>query len=253
MKQELIQQAAEIIGNAEHLVAFTGAGISAESGIPTFRGDDGIWQHYDPRVLELGYFYAEPGESWKAIREIFYKNFQEAAPNPAHYLLAALEEEGRLRCLITQNIDDLHHRAGSRELVEYHGSCRRLVCTRTGQTIPAGKEYLMSLGEDELPPLSPEGGTYKPDFVFFGEAIPINAAQRSEREAELCDVMLIIGSTGEVYPAAAIPQLARQNGATIIEINPAASEFTARTTNLHIPMKAGEAAPLLASKLGLKL
>ena len=253
MKQDLIQQAASIIRRAEHLTAFTGAGISAESGIPTFRGDDGIWAHYDPQVLELGYFHAHPRESWKAIREIFYRHFRETLPNPAHHLLAALEEEGMLRCLITQNIDDLHHRAGNRNLVEYHGNCRRLVCTKSGQKIPADGDYLLSLTEDELPPLSPGGGIYKPDFVFFGESIPIDAAIRGEKEAQLCDVMLLIGSTGEVYPAAAIPQLARRNGAAVIEINPSASEFTAHSTTLHIPLKAGEAAGLLSPKLGLKL
>ena len=233
---ERLQTAAKWIRTSRNLVAFTGAGISVESGIPSFRGSDGIWSSYDPSILDIAYFRAHPVESWTAIQEIFYDNFLDAQPNEAHFFLSDLERIGKLSALITQNIDDLHFRAGSSKVIEFHGSSRMLVCLKTGKRTPANAVDL-----SDLPPLSPDGGLYKPDFVFFGEAIPDAAAMKSHRACEAADTLLIFGSTGEVYPAAALPSLAKQNGARIIEINPEASAFTSSITDLYLPMKAGEA------------
>ncbi len=248
-----IARAAEAIAAAEHLTAFTGAGISVESGIPPFRGEGGIWDLYDPEVLEISWFLKNPKESWIAIRDIFYMKFHQKEPNDAHRFLAAMEERGILKLLVTQNIDELHYRAGSRNIAEYHGNARNLICMKTGEKIPSSSLELQNLSADELPPMSPAGGLYKPDFIFFGEGIPPDAARRAYEAASASDVMLVIGSTGEVYPAADIPRIARQSGATVIEINPEESFFTHRVSNYRIPMKAGEACAELAAKLDFSL
>lgn len=251
MPHSSIQEAARRIAEARYLTAFTGAGISVESGVPPFRGENGVWNLYDPRILELDYFYRNPGESWSVIRDLFYRNFAKSKPNDAHNWLAELEHEGNLKMLITQNIDDLHYRAGSRNVVEYHGNCRRLLCTRSGTYINADSINLLEMGDDEMPPRSAEGGVYKPDFIFFGEGIPQEAQRRSLVAVDRSDVMIVIGSTGEVYPAASIPVMASRRGAYIIEINPQTSAFTSEITDIHLQMTAGEAARLLKGELNL--
>lgn len=226
---------ADIIHGADHLVAFTGAGISVESGIPSFRGEGGLWDRYDPQVLEIGYFLRNPEDSWQVIREIFYENFGRAEPNIAHKVLAYWEEVGLLEALITQNIDNLHTEAGTRDPIEYHGNSRMLVCTETGTRVPATEDRLAS-----LPPMSDQGGLLKPDFVFFGEGIPGEAARRAEHAARTADVFLIVGTTGEVHPAARLPHMAHQNRATIIEINTVRTTYTESITDVFLQGRATE-------------
>lgn len=228
--------AARAILGARSLSAFTGAGISVESGIPPFRGKEGLWSRYDPRVLDIEYFNANPEDCWPVIREIFYDFFGKAQPNRAHLLLAELEHGGFLKHLITQNIDDLHYRAGSRNVIEFHGNSRRLLCRACGRRYEVAEVDLR-----QLPPRCGCGSILKPDFVFFGEGIPRDAFARSEECAAMTDVMLLIGTTGEVYPAAQIPQTAAARGALIIEINPERSAYTDRTTGLFLPLGAVEA------------
>jgi NAD-dependent deacetylase len=239
-----ITHAASLIRRATYLTAFTGAGISVESGIPPFRGAGGLWNTYDPRMLELDYFLAHPGTAWPMIREIFYEHFGTAKPNRAHEVLAAWEALGRLKTLITQNIDNLHYLAGSRNIVEFHGNSRLLVCLGCSQRVEAAPSLL-----EKLPPMCPCGGVYKPDFIFFGEGIPQSAHARSQDAARRTDVMLVVGSTGEVYPAAMVPRWASEAGAKIIEINPEPSEFTASVSDIHLPMKAAEAFRLIEEEL----
>ncbi len=238
--QEQIENAAEIMRRSSFLSAFTGAGISVESGIPPFRGENGLWSKYDPSILELGYFYQNPGESWPVIKEIFYSFFGKAEPNAAHLLLAELEQQGLLKGLITQNIDMLHHRAGSRNVIEYHGSSRQLTCISCGARYDVGEELL----EPDIPRCSC-GGVLKPDFIFFGESIPPEALRRSQEISEQTDCMLLIGTTGEVYPAAMVPHTAAQNRATIIEVNPNKSLYTDDITDVFIRATAGEAGEAL--------
>lgn len=237
---EEYRAAARVIARADYLVAFTGAGISVESGVPPFRGTGGLWEQHDPRVLELGYFLRHPEECWTVIRELFYEKFREAKPNMAHKTLAYWEEIGLLKALITQNIDDLHTRAGNRDPIEYHGNCRRLICTQTGRRYDVTPELIA-----EIPPLSPEGALFKPDFVFFGEGIPADAARRAAHAARTADVMLIIGTTGEVFPAASLPPAAGQNGATIVEINVEPSSYTGTVTDIFLQAPAAEAMGVL--------
>ncbi len=241
-----IEKAADLIRRAEYCTAFTGAGISVESGVPPFRGENGLWNRYDPMVLDLGYFHRNPEKSWPVIKEIFYRHFRTAEPNGAHLLLAELEEEGILKSLITQNIDDLHYRAGNRKVVEYHGNSRQLICTSCGKKVEANEHTIA--GD---PPRCDCGGIFKPDFIFFGESIPAEALRQSDEDTERTDCMILIGTTGEVYPAAMIPQLASQRGATIIEINPSESNYTKSITDVYMPLNAGEAGERLREALGL--
>lgn len=225
--------------------AFTGAGISVESGIPPFRGNGGLWDKYDPRLLELSYFMENPADSWRVIKEIFYDTFHAAKPNKAHEVLATLEKRGYLKEVITQNIDNLHQEAGSRTVHEFHGNSTQLVCTKTGEKIPAAHADL-----DAIPPIHPAtGGLLKPDFIFFGEGIPPGAYQASVEAAGNADVFLVIGTTGEIMPASQIPLLAKENGAKIIEINTEPSNYTGRITDVFLQGKATEVMGKLAEEL----
>ena len=178
---------------------------------------------------------------WKNIREIFYDYFGNAKPNPAHLALAEMEHMGFLQAVITQNIDNLHQMAGSKKVFEFHGNSSRLICPHCKSVFPATEELLQS-----LPPLCRyDHHILKPDFVFFGEGIPTEAWNLSFENASLCEVCLVIGSTGEVMPASYVPRKASEKGAFIIEINPDRSEFTGSITDLWLRGKAGEVLPLL--------
>ena len=237
----LIKKAATRIKEASFITAFTGAGISVESGIPPFRGENGLWDKYDPKLLELQYFLQHPEESWKVIKEIFFDTFGNAKPNRAHMVLAEMEKAGYLHTVITQNIDNLHQEAGNTAVHEFHGNSRQLICTKTGEMLPVAYADL-----DAIPPIHPAtGGLLKPDFIFFGEGIPKKAFQESIEAASKSDVLIIIGTTGEVMPAGQIPLIAKDNDATIIEVNTDKSLFTRNTTDIFLPGKATEIMDML--------
>lgn len=226
----------EIIKKSRHITAFTGAGISVESGIPPFRGENGLWNKYNPEVLDLSYFYKNPKQAWTVIQEIFYDFFGKANPNSAHKVIARMEKEGLLKAVITQNIDNLHQEAGSKEVYEFHGTAQTLVCVECGN-----KYHSEEVNFTKLPPLCSNcSGLLKPDFIFFGEGIPMDAYEASFKQAQVADVFLIIGTTGEVMPASMIPQEAKRNGAKIIEINPEKSLYTNVLTDIFLQGKAGE-------------
>lgn len=239
------QQATQILKNARRTVAFTGAGISVESGIPPFRGENGLWSRYDPVFLDMSYFQRNPKRSWELIKEIFYDYFGQARPNEAHIQLAELEREGMVHNIITQNIDNLHQEAGSKSVVEFHGTSRHLVCMNCAQRILA-----TSIDLAVLPPKCPKcGAVLKPDFIFFGEPIPPQAYADSFTEAKNADVFLLIGTTGEIMPASLVPQMASRNKATIIEINVEPSNYTRTITNVFLRDKATVAMKKLAEML----
>jgi NAD-dependent deacetylase len=240
-EQENILKAAQTIKNAQHLVAFTGAGISAESGIPTFRGKGGIWDQYDPIILDIDYFTKHPGKAWPHIKDMFYNVIDKARPNAAHKVLADWERKGLLKSIITQNIDNLHQKAGSQKVIEYHGNTRDLVCLNCGAVVPV-KEADMSQNSVTCPKC---GGLLKPDFVFFGEPIPPQAAEASLLETQQADVYLIIGTTGIIMPASLLPYEAKKKGAKIIEINVVPSNYTNTITDIFLQGKAGEMLPKL--------
>lgn len=232
----LIKETAEIIKESKFTIAFTGAGISVESGIPPFRGEDGLWNKYNPEVLDLGYYLNNPEECWQYIREIFYDFFADAKPNKAHQVLARMEQEGMLQAVVTQNIDNLHQQAGNKVVHEFHGNSKRLVCHKCNEVYDVRNFDLKNIpprckGDNEI---------LKPDFIFFGEGISTAAFEDSFADAEKCQVCIIIGSTGEVTPASFVPRTAKQNGATIIEINPSESLFTDSITDFHLQGSAGK-------------
>jgi NAD-dependent deacetylase len=230
-----ISTAVDAVKGAEHLSCFTGAGISVESGISPFRGENGLWNTYDPALFEIDYYLQHPAESWPLMIRLFYETFEKARPNRAHEVIAALEQKSIFAGLITQNIDNLHFRAGSRKLVEYHGNSRQLICTVCGRCYQVSRELF-----DAPVPRCSCSGLLKPDFVFFGEDIPPNAVAESERIASETDVMLVIGTTGLVYPAALIPWTAKTRGTLIIEVNTTPSEYTDSITDIYLQGRAAD-------------
>ena len=234
MDTEKLKQAAETIRKAKYPVAFTGAGISVESGIPPFRGENGLWNRFDPIFLDIGFFRTKPLQSWKKIKEIFYDTLGDAEPNKAHEGLAKMEKRSFLESIITQNIDHLHQKAGNKYVYELHGTYKQLVCTE------CNSEYDISFSDlNFLPPTCYIcKGILKPNMVFFNEPIPKFALKRSFEEARKADVLLIIGTNAEVFPAAEIPLSAKNNGATIIEINICETHFTREITDIFICEKA---------------
>jgi len=231
----LLKETADIIKESKFTIAFTGAGISVESGIPPFRGEDGLWNKYNPEVLDFGYYLNNPEDCWVYIREIFYDFFAGASPNKAHHVLARMEQEGLLHSLITQNIDNLHQEAGNQIVHEFHGNSKRLICRKCGETY-----HTSDIDFKTIPPrCNHDSEILKPDFIFFGEGISSEAFENSFADAERCEVCIIIGSTGEVTPASFVPRTAKQNGATIIEINPRESMFTDSVTDIYLQGTAG--------------
>jgi len=209
----------QMVSQAKRLVAFTGAGISAESGIPTYRGKDGVWHKYDPaRYASIHYFFKDPGYYWRFFQEVRYPVLKKAAPNSAHVALARLEENGVLRAVITQNIDGLHQLAGSRRVLELHGNTRRISCLNCNRVCTMDEVYKQL--ETQLPPACPAcGGSLKPEVVFFGESLPMAVLEEAIGEARQCDLFVVIGSSLVVQPAASLPVEAKQRGAGLVIVN----------------------------------
>jgi len=247
--RKLIEEAAAKILSAERVAAFTGAGISVESGIPPFRGKDGLWSKYDPVLFEISHFRAQPIETWRLLKEVFYNFMAKAEPNAAHRGLFQLEQMGLLKTVITQNVDNLHQKAGNTDVVEFHGTSKRLVC------LDCLSSYNYADIEEhvtDMPPLCLAcRGILKPDFVFFGEGIPPKALQRSFMEAMLADLFLVIGTTGEVYPAALVPIQAKQKGTVIIEINPEPTAFTGQITDIFLQGKSAQIVSELMDQIAM--
>lgn len=228
-----IQRAAALLRNARYVVALSGAGLSAGSGIPTYRGTGGLWtQQGTPPLLSYREFAHDPAAWWQARlaaeQDPAHPVFQmkvavdQAVPNAGHLALAELERRGILRCVITQNVDNLHAEAGSSALLEIHGNRTRLRCIECGLRLPRD---LFDLSR--VPPLCREcGGILKLDTVMFGESIPTDVLQDCRDESERCDCMLLVGTSGTVNPAARLPLVAKDSGASLIEINPESTSLS---------------------------
>ncbi len=231
-----IEKAAKIIIRSRSAVALTGAGISVESGIPDFRSPGGLWSKYDPLEYgHIGSFRANPAKVWKMLLEID-NLLEKASPNKAHEVLAVLEKKGLLKAVITQNIDSLHQKAGSTNVIEYHGHNRTLRCESCGKVYPK-----LEVDFSRIPPLCSCGEPLRPEFVFFGEPIPAQERQLAEAAASECDVMLVIGTSGSVAPANYLPHIAKNHGAKIIEINPNETELPKNILDVVIREKAAAA------------
>ena len=249
MNPDPIQSAADVIAEKKNLLIFTGAGVSVESGIPPFRGAGGLWQQVNPDFFEIDHFMRHPVESWNRIRSIFYDLWGKSAPNPAHLAFAELERTGVAFSLVTQNIDNLHQAAGSKNVIEFHGTLGRIRCTACSFSGPPTADLLA--GD---PPSCPKcGALLKPDIVFFGESIPEHAMNQSFADAESCSVCLVSGTTGEVMPACMVPHTAKRHGAVVIEVNPEQSAFTGHITDIYLRGKAGEIMPQLLAEVKKRL
>ncbi len=227
------------------LTVLSGAGISVASGIRPFRGKGGLWEKYDPEVVvNIDNFHRSPGDSWKMLREIV-EVIAEANPNPAHLAVNVLERMGIVRSIITQNVDGLHQKAGSSNVIEFHGSTSRVICLDCSAIFPIAEVDLELIP----PPCFNCGGLLKPDAVFFGEAIPPAALLRAHVESQQCDSMLVIGTSGMVEPAASLPAMARNSGALIVEVNPEPSWLTTTSVDIFLQGNAEEIMPLLLAEI----
>ena len=213
-----IQQAAQALAQAHNIVCLTGAGVSAESGVATFRdAQTGLWSKFDPqRLASQEGFADDPGLVWRWYMERL-RTVEAAAPNPGHRALAQLESRVATFTLVTQNVDNLHERAGSRQVYHIHGRINHFRCNycRTEYTLQAHEQT------QEQPPICPHcSELVRPDVVWFGESLPVDVVDIAWRAAESCDIMLVVGTSGVVYPVAQLPLVAKRAGALVIDVNP---------------------------------
>lgn len=240
-REEQISLVKARLQQAEKVVVLTGAGISAESGVPTFRGDDGIWQHYRTTDLATPEAFARDPELVWAFYNWRRELISRVEENRAHRALVVLEQTVPDFTLVTQNVDGLHHRAGSKNLIEVHGNLWRVQCTACARI-----SVDMSVDMGVLPKCKDCGGLLRPDVVWFGESLDGRLLNRAEEAARTCEVMLVIGTSGIVYPVAFLPALAKDKGAFVTEIN---MEETPLSPGLDLTIlgKAGDIVPLLAA------
>ncbi|NOX61090.1 MAG: NAD-dependent protein deacylase [Chloroflexi bacterium] len=220
LDQRAFQRAVDILREAQRVVALTGAGVSTPSGIPDFRSvGSGLWNFANPmEVASLWGFRARPERFYEWIRPLT-KTVLQAKPNPAHFALAELERLGKLRALITQNIDALHQKAGVNEVIELHGHLRTVSCLACGHREPSATYLDAFVSRGEMPRCPSCAAVMKPDVILFGEPLPEAEILRAQEEALHCDLMIVAGSSLEVMPAADLPALAVRSGSKLILVN----------------------------------
>ena len=242
-----ISAAARLLGQAQKIACLTGAGVSAESGVATFRDPQtGHWARFDPQQLaSQDGFAADPGLVWRWYMERLLGVTQRAQPNAGHRALAEIEQMRPHFTLITQNVDNLHERGGSQCVIHLHGEITRFHCNRCGRTY--------DLNEAEQAAAEPPhcincGGLVRPSVVWFGENLPLSAMNAAWQAAESCDLMLVVGTSGVVYPAAQLPFVAQERGAVVIDINPEPSPISEMAT-LYLPGPSGVILPQIISQM----
>jgi NAD-dependent deacetylase len=247
----LAEKVAELIINANKVVVFTGAGISTESGIPDFRSPGGIWSRFDPDDFTYQKFVSDPEARRKQWRMLGEGHLTTGAkPNPAHYAIAELDKLGRLDCVITQNVDNLHQKAGmpAEKVFELHGNMQWAVCLSCGQHYPFDQiKDRLDKGE-EIPDCEVCHGMLKPNAVLFGEQLPYEVLTEASHRSSNCDLFIVVGSTLVVYPAAYMPIYAVQAGAKLVIINLSSTPMDAEAAVL-IRTKAGEAMSKIVDKV----
>lgn len=251
------QSAGRLLADASRVVILTGAGISTESGIPDFRSPGGLWSRYDPASLTYDRFLSDPETRrlyWEIATES-YPVMRDAEPNTAHRAVAAIEREGKLLKLVTQNVDGLHQRAGSSEdcTIEIHGSALKARCTACGRDHDREAIHReLTAGRKEVPMCEGCGGPVKPATISFGQAMPEHETAQAFSAAADCDLMLVIGSSLVVYPAAAVPEVAVQGGAPLVIVN---REPTGHDRIAHITAggAAGESMARILAAAGIAL
>ena len=225
---KMFDTVAQKLKDSRKIVFVTGAGISQESGIPTFRGKDGYWRKYDPmKLASIDAFYDDPKLVWEWYDDR-RKNILDVKPNEGHFAISQMEEFKDV-VILTQNIDGLHQRSGSTNVLELHGSIIRIKCTVC--------DFIDNITEnfESLPPKCKCGSMLRPDVVWFGEPLPQNIWQSAIKEASICDVMIIVGTSLVVSPANTLPVYAKQNGAILIEVNP---EKTVMSNDMALSIQA---------------
>lgn len=241
---EINESLVDILCNCNYVVVLTGAGVSAESGIKTFRDPDGLWAKFNPAELaSIEGFMANPQRVWdwyQYRREVIHN----AEPNPGHYSIAEMEKIFPRFTLITQNVDRLHQRAGSANVVELHGNIIENHCFN------CKRPYLEEIDfhDNTIPRCQFCGGLIRPSVVWFGELLPFEALKLAEEASEECDVFFSVGTSAEVYPAAGLPLIAKRSGAIVVEVNPNPTSLT-HYADFVIQASSGKALPLLVSKI----
>jgi NAD-dependent deacetylase len=241
MSVELSARLEGLLANAGRIVAFTGAGISAESGVPTFRGTDGIWSKFSPDELaSMSAFMKNPELVWQwyAHRKTVIGKTE---PNAGHRALVTLADLVSQLTVVTQNIDNLHRRAGSRDVIELHGNIERSYCMTCGTPFDH-----IGGSQNDVPACRSCGGRVRPDVVWFGEPLPEDEWERAVGVTESADLFLSIGTSGIVYPAASLPLLAKRLGAYLVEINPEKTPLTPKVDEF-LQGSSGSVLPLLVS------
>ena len=241
--ERAIAKAAQLLSAASAVVCLTGAGVSAESGVPTFRDAlTGLWSRFDAEELASPEgFERDPGLVWRWYMWRL-ELLQTAAHNPGHTALAQLAGLCERFLLVTQNVDDLHEQAGSTDVVHLHGSLLRFRCRGCAQPHHLTEEQRRA---DSPPACAACGELARPDVVWFGEGLPWQAVEAAAEASYACDLMLVVGTSGLVYPAAQLPLIAKQAGATVIDVNPEPSHLSA-VSDLYLQGKSGEILPALA-------
>jgi NAD-dependent deacetylase len=245
----LISQAAAVaaaLRAARHPLVLTGAGLSVPSGIPDFRSASGLWTRYDiEEYATIEAFLRHPEKVWRMFRELG-QLVDGAAPNPGHVALAQLEQMGRLAAVVTQNIDGLHQRAGSRNVIEFHGTADRFRCVFCARVVPRAEAGPL-LRTDGIP-VCPCGRLMKPDVVLFGESIPRAALREAVAQAEAADVILVAGTSATVAPASLLPEMVRRHRGLIIEANQEET-LLSELADLRLDGDVAETLPLVMSLL----
>lgn len=245
-EESLLQQAADFLGRTHNLAVLTGAGVSAESGVPTFRGEGGLWRgHRAEEVATPEAFARDPQLVWDFYnyrREVLAK----VEPNPAHRALVALEKRFEEFALVTQNVDGLHRLAGSQHVIEVHGNIWRVRCTgchgvfdKTGEKLP------------EMPTCQRCGALVRPDVVWFGETLPETVWNHATAAVHACDCLLVVGTSAVVFPAAGLAELAHHHDARVIEVNLEVTPAL-RVADVSLQGKAGETLPVLVERIGTR-
>jgi NAD-dependent deacetylase len=256
--EDAVESLASLIVESQRIVVFTGAGVSTESGIPDFRGPDGLWTKVDPEDFTYQRFVGDV-ETRKRIwhmHEHMGFRFDDVEPNKAHHCVAELEKLGKLDCIITQNVDGLHQKAGNTQakVLELHGNMQWVKCIGCGVRHPSSEVRSWIEGGVEAPECATCGGILKPDAVFFGEAMPPGVTAEAQRRSLACDLCIVIGSTLGVYPAALMPEYAHSSGAKLVIINEGRTELD-HLAHIRIDARAGEAISqtlaLVKQKLGV--
>ena len=244
---KLIKKAADLILSSKKTIALTGAGISVESGIPLFRGKGSLWEKIDPmEYAHINSFLKDPEKVWKGLLIEMGAIIGKAIPNDGHKGLAFLEKNRLLDTIITQNVDGLHQSAGNSDVIEFHGSFAWQRCLECHKQLETAKVDL-----SKIPPECECGGILRPDCIFFGEMIPEDYLWRSQKLSSECELMLVIGTSAVVQPASMMPEIAKKNGASVIEINPEETPLSDHITDCFLKGNAGSVMNQIISVLGV--